>query len=46
MLREACGYALANRGYNTRDIQVWLGHLAGVIVVISVDSKLMAREDR
>jgi len=26
MLREACGYALANRGYNTRDIQVWLGH--------------------
>ena len=26
MLREACGYALANRGYDTRDIQVWLGH--------------------
>jgi integrase len=26
MLREACCYALANRGYNTRDIQVWLGH--------------------
>jgi type 1 fimbriae regulatory protein FimB/type 1 fimbriae regulatory protein FimE len=26
MLREACGYALANRGYNTLDIQVWLGH--------------------
>src|SRR6516225_251492 len=26
MLREACGYALAKRGYNTRDIQVWLGH--------------------
>ena len=25
-LRGACGYALANRGYNTRDIQVWLGH--------------------
>jgi hypothetical protein len=26
MQREACGYALANRGYNTRAIQVWLGH--------------------
>jgi len=26
MLREACGYALANRGYDTRAIQVWLGH--------------------
>jgi type 1 fimbriae regulatory protein FimB/type 1 fimbriae regulatory protein FimE len=26
MLREACGYALADRGYDTRDIQVWLGH--------------------
>jgi integrase len=26
MLRDACGYALANRGYDTRAIQVWLGH--------------------
>src|SRR5271154_289746 len=26
MLREACGYALANRGYDARAIQVWLGH--------------------
>jgi integrase len=26
MLREACGHALASRGYDTRDIQVWLGH--------------------
>jgi integrase len=26
MLREACGYALANTGYDTRAIQVWLGH--------------------
>jgi hypothetical protein len=25
MLREACGYALANIGYDTRAIQVWLG---------------------
>jgi type 1 fimbriae regulatory protein FimB/type 1 fimbriae regulatory protein FimE len=26
MLRDACGCALANRGYDTRAIQVWLGH--------------------
>jgi integrase len=26
MLRDAYGYALANRGYDTRAIQVWLGH--------------------
>jgi integrase len=26
MLREACGYALANSGYDTRAIRVWLGH--------------------
>jgi integrase len=26
MLRDACGYALASRGYDTRSIQVWLGH--------------------
>jgi len=26
MLRDACGHALASRGYDTRDIQVWLGH--------------------
>ena len=26
MLREACGYALANGGYDTRAIQAWLGH--------------------
>jgi integrase len=24
--RQACGYALADRGYDTRAIQVWLGH--------------------
>jgi type 1 fimbriae regulatory protein FimB/type 1 fimbriae regulatory protein FimE len=26
MLRHACGYALANRGHDTRAIQAWLGH--------------------
>ena len=26
MLREACGYALANRGYDTWAIQAWLGN--------------------
>jgi type 1 fimbriae regulatory protein FimB/type 1 fimbriae regulatory protein FimE len=26
MLRHACGYALANRGHDTRAIQGWLGH--------------------
>jgi site-specific recombinase XerD len=26
MLRHACGYALANKGHDTRAIQVWLGH--------------------
>jgi integrase len=26
MLRHACGYALANDGYDTRAIQGWLGH--------------------
>jgi site-specific recombinase XerD len=26
MLRHACGYALANKGHNTRAIQGWLGH--------------------
>ena len=26
MLRHACGYALANAGYDTRRIQNWLGH--------------------
>ncbi len=26
MLRHACGYALANRGHDTRAIQDWLGH--------------------
>ena len=28
MLRHACGYALANAGYDTRLIQDWLGHRA------------------
>jgi len=28
MLRHACGYALANRGHDTRAIQDWLGHKA------------------
>ena len=26
MLRDACGYALANRGYDTRAIHAWLGN--------------------
>jgi type 1 fimbriae regulatory protein FimB/type 1 fimbriae regulatory protein FimE len=26
MLRHACGYALANKGRDTRAIQGWLGH--------------------
>src|SRR5499427_2117174 len=26
MLRHACGYALANRGHDTRAVQAWLGH--------------------
>jgi integrase len=28
MLRHACGYALANRGIETRAIQDWLGHVS------------------
>jgi hypothetical protein len=28
MLRHACGYALANKGQDTRAIQGWLGHRA------------------
>ena len=26
MLRHGCGYALANKGHDTRAIQDWLGH--------------------
>jgi site-specific recombinase XerD len=26
MLRHACGYALTNKGHDTRAIQGWLGH--------------------
>ena len=26
MIRHACGYALANRGHDTRAIQAWMGH--------------------
>jgi site-specific recombinase XerD len=26
MLRHACGYALANKGHDTRAIQGWPGH--------------------
>jgi len=26
MLRHACGYALANKGIDTRALQAWLGH--------------------
>jgi integrase len=26
MLRQACGYALANAGHDTRRIEDWLGH--------------------
>jgi type 1 fimbriae regulatory protein FimB/type 1 fimbriae regulatory protein FimE len=28
MLRHSCGYALANAGHDTRDIQDYLGHKA------------------
>ena len=28
MLRHACGYALANKGIDTRALQAWLGHRA------------------
>ena len=28
MLRHSCGYALANKGIDTRAIQDWLGHLS------------------
>ena len=28
MLRHSCGYALANKGHDTRAIQDWLGHRA------------------
>ena len=28
MLRQACGYAMANAGHDSRLIQDWLGHLA------------------
>jgi site-specific recombinase XerD len=28
MLRHSCGYALANRGIDTRAIQDWLGHVS------------------
>jgi site-specific recombinase XerD len=26
MLRHACGYVLANKGYDTRALQAFLGH--------------------
>ena len=26
MLRDGCGYALANAGHDTRSIQAWMGH--------------------
>jgi integrase len=26
MLRHSCGFALANKGHDTRAIQDWLGH--------------------
>jgi len=26
MLRHACGFALANKGHDTRVLQAWLGH--------------------
>jgi site-specific recombinase XerD len=26
MLRHACGYTLANRGYHTRALQAYFGH--------------------
>ena len=28
MLRHSCGYALANKGIDTRAIQDWLGHVS------------------
>ncbi len=34
MLRHSCGYYLANRGYDTRLIQDWLGHKSIACTVI------------
>jgi site-specific recombinase XerD len=34
MLRHACGYALANKGHDTRAIQAWLGHRSITSTVI------------
>ena len=31
MLRHACGYALANRGMDTRSLQAYLGHASETI---------------
>jgi integrase len=34
MLRHVCGYALANKGHDTRAIQVWLGHRSITITLL------------
>jgi hypothetical protein len=31
MLRHACGYALANRGHDTRALQAYLGSMSNVV---------------
>jgi type 1 fimbriae regulatory protein FimB/type 1 fimbriae regulatory protein FimE len=40
-LRHACGYALANKGHDTRAIQAWLGHRSitstAVYTVLAID---------
>ena len=43
MLRHACGYALANKGHDTRAIQGWLGHRS--ITSAAVLSLGISRED-
>jgi integrase len=44
MLRHACGYALANRGHDTRAIQDWLGHRARparFLLCLDLDTELL-----
>jgi site-specific recombinase XerD len=33
MLRHTCGYALANKGHDTRAIQAWLERASSLIAV-------------
>jgi type 1 fimbriae regulatory protein FimB len=45
MLRHGCGYALVNKGYDTRLIQDWLGHSAieSTVVYTELDPSRFAR---